>query len=295
MNQNNIDDQTKYYAPINQQRPQNHPPAAYSQGTPDQSEPQEPWIPPAYQNQARRRRGDKWRQEEVKPQAKGGNNSQLEDRKKRRPLLGLTLTCAVLTLILIGALIGQGLLRGYIQTQEGLKQAAYEQYLKRYPLQYRELIEGEAKKNNLHPAFVAAIILNESSFKKDAQSSVGARGLMQVMEDTAGWIASKLDEGNAFHFDLMYQPEANIRYGAWYLGFLSQRFNGDPILVAGAYHAGQGEVSKWLANKEYSQDGKTISIENMIDGPTKNYVKKVAQAYAAYKSIYYTPTDEKTI
>lgn len=298
-NQREIYNAQNTFAQANQGEENNHNVPYVSESAFDQQNMSEqPWIPPVYQK--RQRRGEKWKQENVLEQEHSisdiipaqKDNRENTNERRRRPLLFLTILCVTLGIV-VGALsVGQVLLSGYIQTQEGLKQAAHEQFLNRYPIQYRELIEQEAAKNNLQPAFVAAIILNESSFKKDAESSVGARGLMQVMESTAGWIAGKLDENDSFHFDLMYQAEPNIRYGAWYLGFLAERFNGDPVLVAGAYHAGQGEVSKWLANNEYSQDGETIHIENMIDGPTKKYVKKVTEAYAAYKGIYYTQIQE---
>ncbi len=246
---------------------------------------------PAPTQRPRQRRGEKWEG------SKKQENLTRENRKDPNPSSKkwtriLSASCVTLALLLAGITVANGMMIGYIQTQVGLKETAYEQYVNRHPYHYRQMIESEANKYNLDPAFVAAIILNESSFKKDAESSVGARGLMQVMGDTAQWIASKLGEEEKYHFDLMYQAEANIRYGAWYLGFLSQRFNGDPVLVAGAYHAGQGEVGKWLNNKEYSLDGRTIEIENMIDGPTKRYVKKVTQAYGAYKGIYYTKSEE---
>lgn len=80
------------------------------------------------------------------------------------------------------------------QTEQVLAaRAAQEEAIREaHPLRYEELIEEKAGKYNLSPAFVAAIVLNESSFRPDAESSVGARGLMQLMEDTAGWIYEKM-------------------------------------------------------------------------------------------------------
>ena len=95
--------------------------------------------------------------------------------------------------------------------------------------------------NVLAPAYVAAIIRNESSFQPRAESAVGARGLMQLMPDTAEWIAHKLGvEGYAF--ERMYDPASNIRFGCWYLNYLSKMFLGNPVCVTAAYHAGQGQV-----------------------------------------------------
>lgn len=101
------------------------------------------------------------------------------------------------------------------------------------------------------------IILNESSYRTDAESSVGARGLMQLMPDTAEWIAGKLDVEN-YSFAMMYDAETNLRFGTWYLGYLGKLFQGDPTLVACAFHAGQGEVRGWLSDPALSEDGVTL-------------------------------------
>ena len=155
-------------------------------------------------------------------------------------------------------------------------------------LRHQEIIADKANRYNLHPAFVAAIMLNESSFRPEATAeSTGARGLMQLMDETAEWIHGKLDDGSVYHFDLMYDPERNAEYGCWYLNYLSSQFYGDPVLVAAAFHAGQGEVRNWLNNSLYSADGRTIDLEDMIDGNTKQYVQRVLNDYAAYKRLYY--------
>ena len=96
-----------------------------------------------------------------------------------------------------------------------------------------------------------------------------------------------MDLTTGYDFNDLYDPEINAEYGCWYLNFLSERFRGDPVLVAAAFHAGQGEVQNWLNDSRYSKDGLTIRIEDMIDGPTKKYVTRVLDAYAAYKRLYY--------
>ena len=156
-----------------------------------------------------------------------------------------------------------------------------------YPLLYRDLIEKYAEDYNLAPAFVTAVILNESSFDHRAQSGVGARGLMQLMPDTAEWIAGKLRvEGYAF--ERMYDPESNIRFGCWYLNYLSKLFLGNPASVTAAYHAGQGQVKTWLSDPSFSEDGYTLSVDTMPDGPTKNYTGRVLRDYGIYQTKYFT-------
>lgn len=176
------------------------------------------------------------------------------------------------------------------QTQQVLDQRAAQeaQIVENHPIRYQEIIHEKADKYNLSPAFVAAIMLNESSFRPEATNgSTGARGLMQLVSDTAEWVHGKLDEGTSFAFDDMYQPERNAEYGCWYLNYLSGLFHGDPVLVAAAFHAGQGEVRNWLNTAAYSPDGRTIAIEKIPFGDTRRYVGRVIDDYAAYLRIYY--------
>ena len=178
------------------------------------------------------------------------------------------------------------LMEAYVTTQENAREAAWQKVLSEHPMRYQDWIEKYAAENNLNPAFVAAIIFNESSFRPDAVSSVGARGLMQMMDDTALWIAGKLDV-DTYTFDDMFDPEQNIRYGCWYLGYLAKMFGGDAVLVAAAYHTGQGMVTRWLSDPKMSPDGVTITLDNMMDGPTKVYAGRVTEDFAIYEAIYY--------
>ena len=156
-----------------------------------------------------------------------------------------------------------------------------------YPISYRSLIEEWAASYNLNPAFVTAIIRNESSFQPTVESGVGARGLMQLMPDTAEWIAGKL-KTSGYSFERMYDPGSNIQFGCWYLNYLAGLFHGDPVCVACAYHAGQGQVTAWLSDARFSRDGIKLDLASMPDGPTKNYAGKVIKAYGIYQSLYFT-------
>ncbi|MBE5802097.1 MAG: hypothetical protein E7319_07395 [Clostridiales bacterium] len=155
-----------------------------------------------------------------------------------------------------------------------------------HPYRYRELIEQQADRNNLHPAFVAAIVFNESSFRPEVESNVGARGLMQVMSDTAEYVNDDLNIPN-YSFDRLYEPEINLQFGCYYLGELSRRFWGDPVLVAAAYHAGPTTVQNWLNNSQYSNDRRTLILDNLMEGPTKQYATRVLRDFSIYKRLYY--------
>lgn len=165
-----------------------------------------------------------------------------------------------------------------------------------HPLRFADLIVAYSLAQGLDPALVSAVILCESSFDPQAESRLGARGLMQLMEDTAQWVAHKLDEdGDAYSFDLLYQPETSIRFGTWYLGYLSRRFGGDPTKIVCAYHAGQGNVDAWLKNPAYSSDGVTLDVI-----PTENtaaYAARVLRARDVYRKYYFpaaTPQPDGT-
>ena len=111
------------------------------------------------------------------------------------------------------------------------------------------------------------------------------------MEDTAADIAKALNVEN-YSFDLLYDAETNVTFGCYYLGRLSQRFRGDPLLVAMAYHAGGNQVQNWLNTSLYSTDGQTILLDNLPDGPTKQYAVRVKRDFAIYRRLYYDALED---
>lgn len=117
----------------------------------------------------------------------------------------------------------------------------------RYPVRYRTEIERCAAENALDPALVAAVIWTESGFDKDARSSRGACGLMQLTEPTAEYCASLMNK--EFDPSRLFEPEYNIELGSFYLSYLIEKFDGDTVAALAAYNAGEGNVSAWLAEK----------------------------------------------
>lgn len=165
------------------------------------------------------------------------------------------------------------------------KEKAWQQEIARHKMLYEDHIRYYAAVNNIDPAFVAAVIKRESDYDPYAISRVSARGLMQIMPDTGEWLAGKVDVTN-FTVDVLYDAETNIKMGCWYLGYLSRKFSGDPVTVACAYHAGQGNVEDhWL--KKYSSNGKTLTIDEIPLDDTKYYARKVLEAYAIYQQHHY--------
>ncbi len=152
----------------------------------------------------------------------------------------------------------------------------------RYRLAYPEQICQYAEEFALDPYLVAAVIHCESGNRPDAVSAKGAIGLMQVMPETGSWIAEKLGV-NDFETDMLKQPDLNIRFGCWYLSFLSNRFHSDRRLMIAAYNAGHRKVEQWLEDGTIAQDGE---IKVFPYEETQNYVERVQRAYEKYKKLY---------
>lgn len=156
---------------------------------------------------------------------------------------------------------------------------AHEALLERHEPRYRTYIQRWADEYGIDPAFIKAIIYRESHYDARALSNAGARGLMQLMPDTGTWMAQKAGL-SGYTDDSLYDPDINIRLGTRYLHYLSGLFDGDPILVVCAYHAGAGNVRSWLQN--HASDGKHLSLQEIPMNDTKTYAERVMQSYAIY-------------
>jgi len=155
-----------------------------------------------------------------------------------------------------------------------------------YPVKYSELISKYAKKYNLPDELIYAIINTESGFDNNEVSPKGAKGLMQIMEDTADWANTK-EEIENYDYGRIFDPELNIHIGCWYIAWLKKTYKNDDTLVLAAYNAGSGNISKWLSDERYSKDGKTLSEIPFKE--TRDYVKKVNSARTFYKYILKLP------
>lgn len=152
-----------------------------------------------------------------------------------------------------------------------------------YPHKYSEYVDRYSAKYHMDKNFVYAVIKTESNFDPSAESDVGARGLMQLMEDAYDWVGYRMEDGREISYDHMFVPEYNIEYGTYLLMLLYDEY-GDFETTLAAYHSGRGNVNKWLENSEYSSDGKTL--DNIPSAATKHYVEKVMSAYSAYNNLY---------
>ena len=209
--------------------------------------------------------------QEVTPRRRKTDRSRHKARRARRRR---RIAAMVTILTLVVALLGLGLWLA-LGNQPGV-------IGQRYPMEYEALIRARAAENGLDPALPAAVILAESDYRSEAVSVANAQGLMQLLPDTARWIAGKFDEDYAE--GCLFVPEVNVKYGCWYLGFLMRRFNGDMTNAVAAYHAGQGRVDEWLANPEYSPDG--VALSTIPSDATRTYVTRVLMYYEKYQALY---------
>ena len=127
-----------------------------------------------------------------------------------------------------------------------------------YPCKYSALVEQYAAEYDLDPLLVYSFVRTESGFDPDATSSVEARGLMQMTEETFLWLRSKIAEGENVTFGDLYDPAVSLRFGCYYLHLCMERYGGDVATAAAAYHSGWGTVDALLQKEEHSADGITL-------------------------------------
>ena len=142
----------------------------------------------------------------------------------------------------------------------------------RFPLAYKEYVFGAAASTNLEPEFIFAIARQESAMSESAQSSAGARGLMQLLPSTAKQTARK--QGIPHKTEDLYTAEHNINLGSRYLDELVDRFSGNRILAAAAYNAGPHRVNKWI-NATTEKLPFDVWIETIPYRETRGYVQNV--------------------
>lgn len=136
------------------------------------------------------------------------------------------------------------------QAPKIITEAVKEQFFKK-EVPFGSIIYQQAKKNDVPPELVAAVVQAESRFRPTARSPVGARGLMQLMPATGKWMGAR-DLNN---------PTQNIAAGTKYLKYLNERFDGNQEKVIAAYNAGEGNVKRFGGVPPFRE--------------TRNYVNKV--------------------
>ncbi len=147
-----------------------------------------------------------------------------------------------------------------------------------YPLAYRRFIEKYGPSGDNPPRYLYSIMQKESAYNPHDVSYADAIGLLQMIPPTSRQVAKHLDR--PYTDDVLYDPEGNIQYGAWYIGRLLKKFKGQVALGAGSFNAGPKAMIRWLGrNGDRPLDE---FIELCPYTQTREYMKKLLDIYAHY-------------
>jgi soluble lytic murein transglycosylase len=153
----------------------------------------------------------------------------------------------------------------------------------RYPVLYQSNIAPNAAAQNIPSAWILGLMRQESRFTETISSSVGARGLMQIMPATGRWLAKQKGLRD-FSTASLNQPAVNIELGSFYMKQLLDEFSGSFVLATAAYNAGPGRPRNW-ARELTRPIAASFFIEHIPFSETRNYVKAVLSNAACYQSL----------
>ena len=158
------------------------------------------------------------------------------------------------------------------------------------PVMYRSEILQFTKKHKIDPRFILAIMKQESSFKANAKSPAAARGLLQLVLDTALKYKDKAGYPNLQPDDL-YDPRTNIAIASEYIAELKDEFGGLYEAIAASYNGGEDNAARWLNRSKPKEAG--IFASEVGFSETKNYVFKVMNNYRIYRELYNENLDRR--
>ena len=150
------------------------------------------------------------------------------------------------------------------------------------PLAYSDVIRQQGADKHLDPALIAAVIYAETKFDP-RQSSAGAQGLMQILPQTAKFLARR-SGATTFRVSDLATPEVNIAYGSYYLRYLLDEYHGSTMLALAAYNGGETNVNRWLATAR--DRGRSLTVEDIPFPQTRAYVQKVLSEQRDYRRTY---------
>lgn len=153
-----------------------------------------------------------------------------------------------------------------------------------YSKKYENLVVIYSEKYQVDSDLIFALIKAESNFNSSAVSGKGAKGLMQLMEETAKDVSKKTDlkiEPDEIGEKLL-QADVNIELGTKYISILLEKYNNTAIALT-AYNAGIGTVDNWIEKGVIKKDGE--DIQNIPYKETNNYVRKILRDYKIYSNL----------
>jgi soluble lytic murein transglycosylase len=150
------------------------------------------------------------------------------------------------------------------------------------PLTNADVIRQQAAQKRLDPALIAAVIYAETKFDPRS-SAAGAEGLMQIMPETALFLAHRSGATKFTTSDLA-TPQVNIAYGSYYLRYLLDEYHGNVTDALAAYNGGESNVDRWIAAARAQGHG--LTVDEIPFPETRAYVAKVLSAEGKYRSKY---------
>ena len=152
----------------------------------------------------------------------------------------------------------------------------------RYLAPFRDQVTAKARAVALDDGWVYGLMRQESRFVMDARSSVGAKGLMQLMPATARWVAKKIGLAD-YHPSRVTEMDTNVTLGTHYLKMVLESLDNQPVLASAAYNAGPGRARKWLADRPLEG---AIYAETIPFNETRDYVKRVMSNAVYYAMLF---------
>ena len=151
----------------------------------------------------------------------------------------------------------------------------------RFLTPYRDLIEPQVRAQGLDLGWVYGLMRQESRFVVPARSSVGARGLMQVMPATGKWVANKIGL-SGYHTGMLNDPDTNVLLGTSYMRIIMEDLDTHPVLASAGYNAGPGRARRW---RDVQPLEGAIYAETIPFDETRDYVKKVLANAVIYSAM----------
>ena len=158
---------------------------------------------------------------------------------------------------------------GLLLIEHMTKKTIKDETQKTKTLTMSELIETYALAFGLDPDFVKALIYAESRFDPQSESHRGARGLMQLMPNTAAQLAEELDIKD-FSVEKLFDPSVNIQLGCYYLSKIQKKLGSDHQVILAAYNAGPYRVLQWLQTND-----KNLIVSTFPYAQTRGYIEKI--------------------
>ena len=150
------------------------------------------------------------------------------------------------------------------------------------PLQHEDIIRQQAAEKHLDPALIAAVIYAETKFDP-RPSPAGAQGLMQILPQTAEFLA-KRSGATTFTISDLSAPQVNIAYGSYYLRYLLDEYGGNKVLALAAYNGGPTRIARLMRESPGKPEDELFESIPLYE--TRDYVRRVLLYAESYRELY---------